>query len=75
MSKATKPEENVLSLLDKYLANCKRAPPKLRLYRKQAVTVRESRRRLAGPLHTTDHLGFTHYKGIPLSTYEDHTND
>jgi hypothetical protein len=75
MSKATKSEENVLAYLDKYLANCKKPPSKLRLYRKQAVTVRKSRRRRAGPLHTTNYLEFTHYKGIPILTHEDYTND
>jgi hypothetical protein len=75
MSKATKAKENVSALLDKYLAKCKKPPPELRLYRKQATTVRQSRQRHAEPLHTTDYLEFAHYKGIPISIYEDHTNE
>jgi len=74
MSKATIAEEKVLALLDEYLAKCKKPPPELRLYQKQAATVRQSRQRHAEPLHTTNYLEFTHYKGIPITIFEESTH-
>ena len=74
MSKATKAEEKVLAQLDDYLARCRRPPPEIRVYRKQAASVVRSRKRHSGPKHATEYLEFTRYKGIPVTIFEDRDN-
>lgn len=74
MSKATKGEEKVLAQLDEYLAQCERPPPEIHVYRKQAASVVTSRKRHSGPKHAIEYLEFTHYKGIPVTIFEDRDN-
>lgn len=73
--KSTTAEMNVLAKLDKYLARCRKRPTCIRLYKRDVEAVKRSRRRHAEPLRTIEYLDFTHYKGIPITIFnEDSSN-
>lgn len=75
MTKATEAEKKVLKQIEKYLARCKSPPPVIHVYEKQAATVRASRQRHKGKALSTEFLEFTHFKGIPVATIEEVSND